>query len=562
MTYRPPQPYPGQSNVQSSQPPYPIQSSQVSYPQTAQPPYPTYNPNPSYGQQSQYSPQNNYQSTAPPPPTRADQYGGYPPQVPYGQSVQHYPPAQHPQNSGSTYGQSGQYPPPQQGGYGQPGGPQGGQYGAPPPQQARPQQAGAYKQLLQSCIQENHLQTLYPPNDPRLDMYASKATTQVEQLCQKWRVPREVGQDVVKLALYDLIIFVDNSGSMEFEDGGERKKDLQLILARVAYAASLFDDDGIQVRFMNAAEAQVDPARLNGIRTEEQAEALVMHAKYRGLTPLGTQLRAQVIEPLVIQPARRGQLRKPVLVVVITDGQPAGEPPKALEEALRYSATELSRMPQIGKNACAFQFAQVGNDQGARAFLSSLDEQREFGDIVDCTSSEIARKQRGVCKQFAKALADFENEQEEMMHANPPVDLTPDLWLVKLLLGAIDSSYDKQDEQTQAQQGYGAPPAGQYGAPAQPGGYGQQGGYGQPPQQGYGQPPQQGYGQQAPQGYGRPPQPQQAYGQSSQPGYGQPPQQGYGQPPQQGYGRPPPPNPQGSGYPQQGYGAPPPPPRY
>ena len=216
---------------------------------------------------------------------------------------------------------------------------------------------------------------------------------------------------------------------MEFEDGGERKKDLQLILARVAYAASLFDDDGIQVRFMNVAEAQIDPSRLNGIRTEEQAEALVMHAKYRGLTPLGTQLRAQVIEPLVIQPARRGQLRKPILVIVITDGQPAGEPPKALEEALRYSASELSRMPQIGKNACAFQFAQVGNDQGARAFLSSLDEQREFGDTVDCTSSEIARKQRGGCKRFANALADFENEQEEMMHANPPVDLTPDLWV-------------------------------------------------------------------------------------------------------------------------------------
>jgi len=268
-----------------------------------------------------------------------------------------------------------------------------------------------------------------------------------------------------------------------------------------------------------------------------------MQAKYRGLTPLGTQLRAQVIEPLVIQPARMGQLRKPVLIIVVTDGQPAGEPPKALEEALRYTASELSRMPQIGKHACAFQFAQVGNDQGARAFLSSLDEQREFGDVVDCTSN-------------------FENEQEEMMHANPPVDLTPDLWLVKLLLGAIDSSYDKQDEQTQGQQGYGAPPGGQYGAPAQAGGYGQQGGYGQPPQQGYGQPPQQGYGQPPPQGYGRPPQPQQGYGQSPQPGYGQPPQQGYGQPPQQGYGRPPPPNPQGSGYPQQGYGAPPPPPRY
>ena len=28
---------------------------------------------------------------------------------------------------------------------------------------------------------------------------------------------------------------------------------------------------------------------------------------------------------------------------------------------------------------------------------------------------------------------DFENEQEEMLHANPPVDLTPELWVGYLL---------------------------------------------------------------------------------------------------------------------------------
>lgn len=33
-----------------------------------------------------------------------------------------------------------------------------------------------------------------------------------------------------------------------------------------------------------------------------------------------------------------------------------------------------------------------------------------------------------------------------MSRARPPVDLTPELWLVKMLLGAIDDSYDKQDE--------------------------------------------------------------------------------------------------------------------
>lgn len=40
--------------------------------------------------------------------------------------------------------------------------------------------------------------------------------------------------------------------------------------------------------------------------------------------------------------------------------------------------------------------------------------------------------------------ANFENEQADMMKVG--VDLTPELWLVKLLLGPIDSSYDSKDE--------------------------------------------------------------------------------------------------------------------
>jgi len=36
----------------------------------------------------------------------------------------------------------------------------------------------------------------------------SQAPGKVEQLCQTWRVPREVGQDIVKLALFDIILYV------------------------------------------------------------------------------------------------------------------------------------------------------------------------------------------------------------------------------------------------------------------------------------------------------------------------------------------------------------------
>jgi hypothetical protein len=292
---------------------------------------------------------------------------------------------------------------------------------------------------------------------------------------------------------------------MQFEENGERIDDLKLILQKAAFAGSLFDSDGIEIRFMNS------DLQGNNVRTAQEVEQLVQRVQFKGLTPMGTQLRNKILEPLVVQKARANQLQKPVLVITITDGQPAGEANGAVFDAIKYASNELSRT-RYGKGAISFQFAQVGNDLKAREFLGKLDNEPGIGELVDSTSN-------------------FEVEQDEMSRAIPPVDLTPDLWLLKLLLGAIDSSYDTKDEKS-ARVGGGGAPQGQYGTP--------QGGYGG--QQGYGQFQQGQYGAPSPQGQ---------YGASQQPQYGQP---QYGQPSQQQYGAPPPQQGQQQQYgqPQQG----------
>ena len=223
-----------------------------------------------------------------------------------------------------------------------------------------------------------------------LDEIASKAPAQVDQLCQRWRVPKEVGQDIVKLGVYDIIIYVDNSGSMRFEENGERIQELKLILNRVAFAATLFDTDGVSIRFMNWKP--YDMRMLDNIRTESQIENLLKpndpnSVQFAGLTPLGTELRNQVIEPLVIRKAKANDLKKPVLIITITDGQPAGENRETLKNVIQYTMSEFQRMPQYGARPVSFQFAQVGNDQLAQTFLSELDADATVGDLVDCTSS-------------------------------------------------------------------------------------------------------------------------------------------------------------------------------
>lgn len=101
---------------------------------------------------------------------------------------------------------------------------------------------------------------------------------------------------------------------MSFEQNGERIVELKLILGKVAHACGLFDQDGLSVRFLNS------PVQGDRITSEAQVLDLVGQVKFSGLTPLGTSLDQKVLQPALLGPARSGALRKPVLVIALTDG--------------------------------------------------------------------------------------------------------------------------------------------------------------------------------------------------------------------------------------------------
>lgn len=92
-------------------------------------------------------------------------------------------------------------------------------------------------------------------------------------LAAKYNMPMELAYSLATLALYDIIIFADDSGSMAFEEGGERIQDLKLMVGRVADLATLFDDDGILVRFMNSTNEG------NGIRDSMSAGSLISQVR-------------------------------------------------------------------------------------------------------------------------------------------------------------------------------------------------------------------------------------------------------------------------------------------
>jgi hypothetical protein len=151
-----------------------------------------------------------------------------------------------------------------------------------------PADIAGYQKELERAIQEKQLHRFYGPGTPgaaALPQIAARAAQQVDRLCQAWRIQKEIANHIVRLALYDVIIYIDDSGSMSFEENGERIKDLQLILQRSVFAATLFDDDGIELRFMNE---DMPPQEISGIRSEQQVEQILSRKRYKGLTPFGT----------------------------------------------------------------------------------------------------------------------------------------------------------------------------------------------------------------------------------------------------------------------------------
>lgn len=109
---------------------------------------------------------------------------------------------------------------------------------------------------------------------------------------------------------------------------------------------------GISVRFMNA-NLQGD-----NIRDTASAANLVTRCQFSGMTPLGTQMHARILKPLVEIPIANRTLQKPVLVITITDGEPTSEPESKIVKVIRNMKAYAAKS-QYGPGAVAFEFAQV-----------------------------------------------------------------------------------------------------------------------------------------------------------------------------------------------------------
>lgn len=252
-------------------------------------------------------------------------------------------------------------------------------------------------------------------------------------LQSQWCLPTlDMTTDLAVLGLYDIVIFADDSGSMSTrepkEDNMTRFEIMKIVIETIGFWSTLMDPDGIVVRFFNSK------VEGNGIGSLSDVSKIFNQVRPSGSTPMGKNLKSKIFDNIIYPLAQTNELARPVLILTITDGVPDSQ------SDVINSIIEIKNFcskTKYGSNAIAFSFSQIGSDSGATEYLNQLDTHNQVGNIIDCTS-EFSIEQKQCGQGFTEAV-----------------------WIIKLMIGAIDPSYDQSDELGQSGQ------SGQSGHPVQ-----------------------------------------------------------------------------------------------
>ncbi|KAF8459824.1 hypothetical protein BDZ91DRAFT_460204 [Kalaharituber pfeilii] len=180
----------------------------------------------------------------------------------------------------------------------------------------------------------------------------------------------EIAAQASVLALYDIIMLLDDSTSMEFEQNGTRKTILWNTVHIIArFCSSNEVVGGIRrVSFLNS------PDTYEHVTAKKVMEIMGSH-EMTGLSRFGHALHQKILKPHLYgdKAAVKFTQDKPQLILLLCDGQPEGESRQHLESVLKNSVNAiLSGKAGNGPASIVYQILQIGNDKGAKGFLDEI----------------------------------------------------------------------------------------------------------------------------------------------------------------------------------------------
>ncbi|TGZ78170.1 hypothetical protein EX30DRAFT_163592 [Ascodesmis nigricans] len=220
------------------------------------------------------------------------------------------------------------------------------------------------------------LDTVYPKD--RMDDIARKAAKNMIPALKELGLPDQAAGALLKVNLFETWFYCDDSGSM----AGGRYRILCETVRRLAPIATKVVGNPVHLRFINNRNESLN--NLNADSIADSIEAV----RPGGGTPIGTNLASKIVKPL-IERIKQRQLETPVVVTIITDGEPWGEDRDTLKNTVKECKEALQKCKfggeGYGHSAVVFQIHYVGGE--AEDYIEELEE--EVGDIMFCNKQRL-----------------------------------------------------------------------------------------------------------------------------------------------------------------------------
>ncbi|GAB1310587.1 hypothetical protein MFIFM68171_00797 [Madurella fahalii] len=290
-------------------------------------------------------------------------------------------------------------------------------YGLAPPSEPdddygvkEPVTVADFKENLNDAVSSGNLDRFFPPGDTYLDDVAKKAAGLKNDPNNPLNEPIQL-QGLANVALYQTVLYCDDSWSMREEDRWPKQKELAQRIADIAIRAVPGTKKGVHFRFINTSTPDANYLDGNGVLSRLNAN------QPNGSTPIGTQLKEKILNPLIYSVLDAGkELERAYLIMIITDGCPWNEPDDALRASILECGKRL-RAAGYRRDAVRFCLSQIGTDDDARKFLDSLDTEEGLEDVLYRTS------------ELMDAKYDELRENEKNLQG----------WLLRMLLSPLDS---------------------------------------------------------------------------------------------------------------------------
>ncbi|KAH7003104.1 hypothetical protein EDB82DRAFT_5803 [Fusarium venenatum] len=250
-----------------------------------------------------------------------------------------------------------------------------------------PKTKAELKDILDDVVATYGLESFFGPNSPVLQSILLQAYTVVNDPSLNLLLTSQVVSSQFHMALYQPIIYCDDSGSMKEENRWPSQAD---IVSEIATTMSLFstNEKGAHVRFINKSSAGLDNLKGEPLKAQ-------MNFVPDGSTKIGTNLNSKILEPFIYSKTNAGDaFERPILVIIITDGWPTEEPVDTLQNAI-IACQQRLQAANHPRDAVLFSANQIGNAPQAAQFLSDLmavSKRPEFDGVLRVSADKLDAK--------------------------------------------------------------------------------------------------------------------------------------------------------------------------